>query len=626
MKRFISTILLFTAFVTTCFAQQILKGKVTDAATGKLLSGATVSGTAKSGTVTDKDGMFSIDCSNLARITVSFIGYEAKVQAIKNCSDEIAVALTPANLALNEVEITATSNTNKSILYQPSSITRLSPTELKRGTGLFLDDALNGNVPGVTMNRRAVSSGQQINIRGYGNGSRGARGISSNFDGQGYKVYLNGIPVTDAEGITVLDDVDFGSIGNVEVVKGPAGTIYGLAIAGVVNLETIRPEPGKTSIGQEVLIGNYGLQRYTTHFQTATDKSSILINYGHQKSDGFTIHNASHKNFVNVSGQFQPSEKQTINAYFGYSNSYDERSGELTIAQYNTNDYTGNIEYIKRNGHSNVYTARAGVGHTYRFNKSLANTTTVFATAFNSNASSAGGWSDKAATTFGVRSTFDTKFTLKNNITLSGITGVETQRENAQTIGYGMVKDPRDTASVWVYGNPYYWIIGAVTSDGYATSATTSAFTEWTLALPKDLSVTAGIGLSNMKIGLDDRFYVATTPGRTRRYDTTYGKMFSPHIAINKVFNKQFSVYANYSKAYKAPVSSYFYIPYAVGQTQAGIVNRNLKPEIGNQFEIGTKGALLNNTLVYQLAAFNAIFSDKNDDCSRSVQCYHNAV
>ena len=34
----------------------------------------------------------------------------------------------------------------------------------------------------------------------------------------------------------------------VEVVKGPSGTLYGLAIAGVVNLHTARPEKGRTSV------------------------------------------------------------------------------------------------------------------------------------------------------------------------------------------------------------------------------------------------------------------------------------------------------------------------------------------------------------------------------------------
>lgn len=620
MKSIFTTILLLFSFSISLFAQKTLKGKIIDASTNKPLPGATISFPGKGGVTADKDGNFSFDCGKYNSITVSYVGYITQKQSIQNCDNDLTIALVYAGQTLNEIEITATSNQNKSILYQPVSITKLTAVELKRSTGLFLDDAINSNVPGVSMNRRAVSSGQQFNIRGYGNGTRGTRGVSSNFDGQGYKVYLNGIPVTDAEGITTMDDLDFGSIGNVEVTKGPAGTIYGLAIAGAVNLKTIKPEAGKTSIGQDVLIGNYGLQRYTTHFARGGDHASLLVNYGHQKSDGFTIHNASKKDFVNIVGDFQPNTKQSITSYFGYSNSYDERSGELTITQYESNDYSGNIEYIKRNGHSNVYTVRAGLGHTYAFNNQISNTTTVFGTAFNSNASSAAGWTDKATTNFGLRSVFETKFAINDKVSLSGITGVESQRQNGSTIGYGMIKNPADPNAVWTYGNPYYWIIGGTagantsngtTSNFYATTATSSLFSEWTLTLPQDFSITGGLGWSNMKIGLDDRFFNPTTPNKTRRYDTTYKNMFSPHLAINKVFSKQFSVYFSYSKGYKAPVSSYFFIPYAVGFPESGIVNKNLKPEIGNQFEIGTKGALLNGKLSYQLALFDAIFADK---------------
>lgn len=294
MKK-ISYTLLFVCISVIAFAQSTLKGKVVDGKTKAPLFGANIQFAGKGGTTSDNDGVFTVDCSKLGEITVSFIGYETKKIAIKNCKDELNISLNPSNNKLNDVEITATSNLNKSILFQPVSITKLSETELQRSTGLFLDDAINGNVPGVIMQRRAVSSGQQFNIRGYGNGARGTNGISSNFDVQGTKVYLNGIPVTDAEGITLLDDIDFGSVGNVEITKGPSGTLYGLAVAGVVNLKTIKPEKGKTSIGQDVMIGSYDLQRYTTHFQMATDKSSLLINYGKQRTDGYMSHTQSRK-------------------------------------------------------------------------------------------------------------------------------------------------------------------------------------------------------------------------------------------------------------------------------------------------------------------------------------------
>lgn len=589
------TVLFITASFTT-FAQKTITGKIFDNKTNQPLQGATISYKNKGKIITGNDGSFNIDCSISTPVTVSFVGYQSYKFNIKNCDDQITIGLTPANGDLDNVEITATSNTNKSLLSQPASITKLSPVELKRGNGLFLDDAINGNVPGVTMNRRAVASGQQFNIRGYGNGARGTNGVNSNFDGQGYKVYLNGIPITDAEGITLMDDIDFGSVGNVEVTKGPAGTLYGLAIAGVVNLKTIKPEKGKVSIGQDVMIGSYGLQRYTTHFQMGGDHSSILINYGKQKSDGYMAHTNSTKDFVNVAGEFQPTEKQNINFYAGYSNSYDQRGGELTIAQYNAGDYSGNPAYIKNNAHSNIISFRAGVGHTYNFTGNIANTTTVFGSGVSNNASSAGGWTDKAPVNFGLRSTFDTKFNLQNGITLSGITGVETQRQYAQITGYPMVKNQLDTNG--------YNIIGTLRSNQVIKTATTSVFTEWTLGLANDLFVTAGIGVSSMSIQLNDRFFVANST-KPSLYKTSYNGLISPHIAINKVFNKVVSVYASYSKGYKAPVSSYFYIPFT------GEVNKNLKSEIGNQFEIGTKGNISDDRLSYELALFYTKFSNK---------------
>jgi iron complex outermembrane receptor protein len=81
--------------------------------------------------------------------------------------------------------------------------------------------------------------------------------------------------------------------------------------------------------------------------------------------------------------------------------------------------------------------------------------------------------------------------------------------------------------------------------------------------------------------------------------------MYSPHFAINKVFSKSLSVYASYSKGYKAPVSSYFFIPVT------GEVNRGLIPEAGEQIEIGSKGNLFKDKLHYQLAVFQAIFYNK---------------
>ena len=214
----------------------------------------------------------------------------------------------------------------------------------------------------------------------------------------------------------------------------------------------------------------------------------------------------------------------------------------------------------------------------------------------NANASSAGGWTDKLPLNFGVRTTLDVKLNLKDGITLSGITGLELQQQRASVIGYNMVANPNNANA--------YWIIGAMRSNQATLSATGSYFTEWTLGLPNQLSLTAGLGYSNMRIELNDRFYVAGYLGATN-FSAKYGSMLSPKLAINKVFNDKISAYASFNRGYKAPVSSYFFIP------ATGKLNTGLKPERGDQFELGTKGRIAKGKLNYELALFMATFLDK---------------
>lgn len=588
--------LFFLLISVSAFAQNtVLKGQILDAHTAQPLAGAKIQTEEGDMTSSDEKGIFQLPCGEGLQLRVSFVGYEKYSIRVKDCQQFLNIALVPETSNLEEVRLLSNLQPEARSLEQPVSEVKLNRVELQRGTGLFLDDAINANVPGVTMQRRAVSSGQQFNIRGYGNGV-GFRGASNNFDGQGYKVYLNGIPITDAEGVTVLDDIDFESIGSVDVIKGPAGSLYGFAIAGVVKLETLQPERGETSVGQNVTFGDYGLLRLSSDLRSAGENSSILANYGHQTVDGYMAHTASQKDFANAMLNFSPNEKQRISAYFGYSNSYDERGGELTIDQYEEKDYSGNSHYIKNNAHSEVISFRAGLSHEYRFNDEIANTTTIFGTGVSSNSSSAGGWTDKDPLNYGLRSSFDLNFHLNDQFRLSGIAGLELQKQHANISGYRMLEDP---------DNPNgYNIIGETKSDQQASSVTSNYFTEWILKMPLDFSFTAGIGMSSMKIGLEDRLYDPESD-RPRNVSANYSNLFSPHFAINKIFSKNVSVYASYSKAYNAPVSGNIVL------STSGELNTGLKPEVGEQFEIGSKGQLLNDRLYYQLAVFRTLFKDK---------------
>lgn len=597
----ILTVLFFALFAATLSAQNSqISGRVFDSKTNQPISGASVQTSNKQGAFTDKNGTFTISCTSGMTVSVTFIGYSKYKSKITDCNQNLEIGLAPQSQELEAVEITATSNLNRALLDQSESIVKLSKTEIDRETGLYLDDALNTNVPGVIMERRSNSGGQQINIRGYGNGF-GFKGISNNFDTQGSKVYLNGIPITTADGLTVMDDIDFASLSNLEVKKGPSGTLYGMAIAGVLNLEIAGPKKGESYISQDVMTGSYGLLRTTTSVGIGSEKSSILINYGHQEFDGFMVHTAAHKNYLNFSGTFDLNDRQKLNTYVGYSDSYDERNGELTEEQYANKDYSGNPRYIKNDAHSAVKGFRAGIGHTYKLADWISNTTSFFGSSAQLNNSSAGGWTDAAPTSYGLRSTFDMNFKLSEKLGLSSISGVELQETRGIGNSYKMIADSTNLDG--------YNTIGSVRGASVTTSDVASYFTQWTLQIPYDICLTAGIGFTTLKSNVQDRLWANgnnhagnTTP---KKLDSKYTNMVAPSFGINKKINDKVSVYGSYSSGFNAPTASQSYISYT------GQINSGLTPEKGSQIEVGTKGNLMDKKLFYTVAFFQTIFSDK---------------
>ena len=601
MKNFIMLILSMLYTHATFAQNNQIKGKIIDKEYKTPLVGANVIINNTKRVVTNNNGEFTIDCKDSIRIKIAYVGYQS-FHKTYNCSksNTLEIEMQTSAQELGTVEVTATSNFNKSPLEQPRSIVKLDRIELKRATGLYLDDAINTNVPGVIMQRRTQGAGQQLVIRGYGNGM-GNKGVTSNFDGQGTKTYLNGIPITDAEGVTVMDDIDFASINSTEILKGPSGSLYGLAIAGVLNLKTEQAPKNKTSISQEVMAGSYGLLRSTTKLSIGGEKSSLLVSYGRQQFDGFMPHTNIKKDYVNLIGDYKLSNKQSITTYLAIVNSNDNRNGELTIEQYDTLDYSGNPSYVKNNAHSAVKTFRAGIGHTYRFNQYISNTSTLFGSSQNIDQSSAGGWTDKFSLNYGFRTVFENNFQLSNSISLTGITGIEAQKMNAQTIGYGMATDSTNPTG--------YNTITSIKSNQATTNSTYNYFTQWTLTLPMNFSLTAGVGVSNMSIQLDDRLWGLTNnkPGNNvlKTYNNQYNNLVSPNISINKTFNNAVSLYATYSVGYKAPVSGNILI------STTGELNTSLKPEKGTQIELGTKGNLLSNKLFYTIAVFNTKYENK---------------
>ncbi|MBO9700622.1 MAG: TonB-dependent receptor [Sporocytophaga sp.] len=171
--------------------------------------------------------------------------------------------------SLAAIEIKASRN-NSDLKSIPSATTLVGKEQFQTNrTGIFIEDALK-NVPGIfVQNRNNFAQGERIIIRGQG--SRSAFGLRN------IKVFLDGIPLTSADGTTQLTGADLYSLSSIEVLRGPSSQIYGNSSGGVIYLKSDLPSQRGYSFENFLISGSYGLFKAGAKFSKSNNKASLLI-------------------------------------------------------------------------------------------------------------------------------------------------------------------------------------------------------------------------------------------------------------------------------------------------------------------------------------------------------------
>jgi iron complex outermembrane recepter protein len=140
-------------------------------------------------------------------------------------------------------------------------------------------------VPGVVVaNRHNLAMDTRVVVRGFG--ARSAFGV------RGVRILLDGIPLTLPDGQAALTNVDPGSIGRAEVIRGPAAALYGNAAGGVIALTTAEP-PAEGLLEARAAAGTYGtgdlgsLLRLQANAGGTGPRDAWFIGLSHLVTDGF---------------------------------------------------------------------------------------------------------------------------------------------------------------------------------------------------------------------------------------------------------------------------------------------------------------------------------------------------
>lgn len=356
--------LLFFVIPLAAFGQNRIT--ILDKNTQHTIPGVLVKIQGQNNQVSDDNGELTLRLSNPTLLVFSHISYE-NLSVLSNPNEDLQIELIPNISALNEVVVSGFES-ERPLIHQAGAISKVLENELYRFNENSLLSAFNTK-PGIRVEQRAPAS-YRISIRGSS--------LRSPFGVRNVKVYWNDIPFTSPDGTTALNILDLSNLQNTEIIKGPAGSIFGAGNGGVISMES-RKTVSENYLSSDLGIGDFGLLRYRIGIDQKIGEGGINASYVHQKSDGYREHSALDRKVFQLALHSKPSDKQTLSSQILYSDLQYQIPGALTPAQMEEDRRQARPGSVGQNSSIAQKTLYGTLSHQIDFNEKWSNTTALYA-------------------------------------------------------------------------------------------------------------------------------------------------------------------------------------------------------------------------------------------------------
>ena len=523
-----------------------------DQNSGEAVIGVMVKVPGQANRVSDVEGKVELEITKSLFISFSHIAYES-VGIQVSPGEERTVYLIPTAQSLSEVVVTGFES-ERPLVHQAGAISKVLENELYRFNENSILSAFNTKA-GVRIEQRAPAS-YRISIRGSS--------LRSPFGVRNVKVYWNDIPFTAPDGTTALNILDLSNIQNSEIIKGPAGSIYGAGNGGVISFES-RKEVSENSFSTEYGFGDFGLQRFRIGLEQQIGKGGISASYVHQKSDGYREHSAMDRKVFQLSLNTKPSEKQFLTAQILYSDLNYQIPGALTAEQVGEDRRQARPGSVAQNSSIAQKTLYGTLSHEIKFHDKIRNNTALYVNTTEFENPFILDYKRETAFSYGGR----TKFTYDDiwgDFPVKIIAGGEYQYGKTLAQNFGNRQGNADTIRF---------------SDDLITTQA-FLFSQFEIEWTSKLLMTLGMSNNYSKYNIDRQ--IDASPNSPMANNRSFDPILIPRIAFVYKLNPFSGIHASVSSGFSPPTI-------AEVRTNEGSINLDLEAERGTNYELGYRGS-----------------------------------
>ena len=481
------------------------------------------------------------------------------------------VVLSKAEEELNTVILASTYQKESKVLIPTTSVTTES---IAQGSPIDLVDAIN-ETSGVYIQRGAINT-NRITIRGIG--SRTLFGTNK------IRAYFNGFPITNGVGETAIDIFNTQDIASIEIIKGPKATQYGANLGGTLLLNSKDPKMEGIALKNTVTIGSFELFKESLSLNLKEDKLSLHLNADHQEHEGYRENNRYNRNALFINTSYTLNKTFTINGLVQHINNFAQIPSSLNLTDFNEDPTQAAFTWAQSQGFEDNRQTLVGLGLSSNISDSWSNATNVYYSYLDHYEPRPFNILAEITNTYGVRTVFANTFNLnKKSANLSF--GAEFNQDHyVVTTTENLYEDNNGNGS----------LEGSLLSDNTEIRSQLQLFGTSTLPITEKLTAEIGLHLNKTSYNLDDNFNEAEA---NTSADREFDIIVAPNLSLLYKLNNTVTTYLNISRGFNYPSLEETLTP-------DGIINTDIGPEIGWNYEVGTTLSLLKQRLQINAAAY----------------------